>query len=97
MHHSLRVSGTQTSGGERDTVTNSLLDVQQVAEILGISTRTVRRLADRGVMPRPVKLGALLRWPAETGDPMTGIHDWITAGCPTIGRGCSRMQKGGRS
>ena len=82
MHHISGVSGTQTSGGERDTVTNALLNIQQVAEVLGISARTVRRLADRGAMPRPVKLGALLRWPAETGDPMTGIHDWIASRCP---------------
>jgi excisionase family DNA binding protein len=82
MHHSLRVSGAQTSGGECNTVNKALLNVQQVAEILGISARTVRRLADRGAMPRPIKLGALLRWPAETGDPMTGIHCWISAGCP---------------
>jgi predicted DNA-binding transcriptional regulator AlpA len=73
--------GARTSGGECDTVTNSLLSVQQVAEILGVSSRTVRRLADRGTMPLPVKLNALIRWRSRTGDPATGIHDWITAGC----------------
>jgi hypothetical protein len=39
-----------------DTLTQSireLLDAQAVAEMLSCSARHVRRLADRGAMPRP--------------------------------------------
>lgn len=68
----------------------ALLDVKAVAELCQCSTRTARRLSDSGAMPRPVKLGALVRWRAETGDPMTGIRDWLAAGCPSC-----RHPKGG--
>jgi len=64
----------------------ALMDVQAVAALLSVSTRTVRRLADSGQMPRPVKLGSLVRWRAETGDPFTGVRDWIDAGCPSCRR-----------
>lgn len=63
--------------------TAALLDVDAVAALLSCSTRTVRRLADAGRMPRPVPIGGLRRWHALTGDPMTGVRDWITAGCPS--------------
>ena len=57
-----------------------LLDVTSVAELLGCSTRHVRRLADAGKMPRPVKLGALVRWNRQV------IEDWIKEGCPRQSR-----------
>ena len=55
---------------------NALLDVHSVAEQLNCSPRHVRRLADSGKMPRPVKLGALVRWNQQV------IEDWIREGCP---------------
>ena len=61
----------------------ALLDVGAVAAMLACSTRHVYRLADAGRMPRPVKLGALVRWRANE------IADWIAAGC-------SANWKGGR-
>jgi hypothetical protein len=65
-----------------ESVERRIYDIGQ-RSLLGMgSTRHIRRLSDLGRMPAPVKLGALLKWPAETGDPMTGIHDWISAGCP---------------
>lgn len=65
------------------SLTNSiLLDVEAVAELLSCSTRTVRRMADAGQMPRPVKIASLVRWRARTGDPLTGLRDWIENGCP---------------
>lgn len=54
-----------------------LLDVDAVAELLDCSTRHVYRLSDAGKMPRPVKLGALVRWQKSA------IEDWIVAGCPS--------------
>ena len=55
-----------------------LLDVQGVAQLLNCSTRHVYRLSDAGKMPRPVKLGSLVRWNR------TSIDDWIASGCPAI-------------
>lgn len=55
-----------------------LLDVRGVADLLAISSSTVRRLADGGRMPRPVRLGALVRWRRSE------VEDWIAAGCPSI-------------
>ena len=53
-----------------------LLDVGAVAHILSCSTRHVYRLADAGRMPKPVKLGSLVRWPKKA------VVDWIAGGCP---------------
>jgi hypothetical protein len=59
-------------------------DVEAVADVCGgCSTRHIYRLSDRGAMPRPVRLGSLVRWRMRTGDPMTGVLDWIDAGCPS--------------
>jgi predicted DNA-binding transcriptional regulator AlpA len=68
----------------------ALLDVGAVADLLGCSPRHVYRLADRGAMPRPVKFGRLIRWRCSTGDPMTGLQDWIDAGCPSCREGHRR-------
>ncbi len=55
-----------------------LLDVRAVSELLGsCSIRHVYRLADAGRMPRPVKLGSLVRWRRRE------LEAWISAGCPT--------------
>lgn len=42
-----------------------LLDVRQVADLLGISTRTVWRLAATGDIPAPIRIGErIVRWRA---------------------------------
>ena len=56
----------------------ALLDVVAVAAMCGCSPRHVYRMADAGKMPRPVKLGALVRWNRAA------IQQWIDAGCPTV-------------
>jgi len=53
-----------------------LLDVQTVAALLDCSSRHVYRLADGDKMPRPFKLGALVRWRKDD------VRQWIEAGCP---------------
>ena len=56
-----------------------LLDVRAVAALLGgCSTRHVIRLADANRMPRPLKVGALLRWRR------TEVMNWIDSGCQPI-------------
>lgn len=54
-----------------------LLDVRTVAALLGCSSRHVYRLADGGRMPRPIKLGSLVRWRRAE------LRAWIDAGCPS--------------
>lgn len=77
-------TGDRIAGRDSATVSPALLDIRQLsAKGLG-STRHIRRLVDSGRMPAPVRLGSLLRWRIETGDPMTGIDDWIAAGCPSV-------------
>ena len=58
-----------------------LLSVGQLAELLNCSSRHCYRLADAGRLPRPVKLGSLVRWRSAE------IADWIAAGCPANWRG----------
>jgi excisionase family DNA binding protein len=65
----------------------AMLSVDDVAQIyLGCSTRHVYRLADSGRMPRPIKLGSLVRWPRAV------IEQWIADGCPNV----RNAIKGGR-
>lgn len=59
-----------------EAVDVAMLTVDQVARMLCCSPRTVRRLTDAGRMPRPVRLGSLLRWPREN------VENWISQGCP---------------
>ena len=58
-----------------------LIDVRQTSILLGCSSRHVYRLSDAGRMPRPVKLGALVRWSKSA------IEEWIAAGCPSCRKG----------
>lgn len=62
-----------------------LLDVKAVAALLGgCSIRHCYRLADAGRMPRPIKLGVLIRWRRAE------VLAWIANGCPPV-----RNAKGG--
>jgi excisionase family DNA binding protein len=63
---------------QEDDVSAALLDVKAVSAMLTCSARHVYRLADAGLMPRPVKLGALVRWRRNE------LTEWLAAGCPRI-------------
>jgi len=63
----------------------ALLDVRAVAALLDCSPRHIYRLADAGRLPRPVRLGALVRWHRSE------LADWLADGCPAI-----RTARGGR-
>lgn len=52
------------------------LDAAGLAQGLGVSVRHIRRLNAAGKLPRPVRLGRLVRWAADE------IRDWLAAGCP---------------
>ena len=64
------------AGSRHDRREHALLTVHDVARLLNCSIRTIYRLCDSGRMPRPVKLGSLVRWPRDV------IERWIAAGCP---------------
>ena len=68
--------GTTTDPVRRNDGRPALLTVHDVAEMLNCSGRTVYRLNDAGRMPRPVRLGSLVRWPRAT------LERWIDQGCP---------------
>ena len=64
---------------------SGLINADEVAKLLDVSPRMVWRLRDGGKMPKPLKIGSLVRWPREQ------IEAWIEAGCPaTERRGVSR-------
>ena len=67
-----------------DAPAPALLDVRAVAAILACSPRSCYRMADAGLMPRPRRLGGLVRWSRAE------IEAWIADGCPKI-----RSAKGG--
>jgi excisionase family DNA binding protein len=56
-----------------------MLTIEDVAKMLQCSDRHVTNLRREGLMPPPVKLGVLVRWPRKT------IEDWIAANCPAGG------------
>jgi excisionase family DNA binding protein len=39
-----------------------LLNTQDVAALLGVSPKTIRRLLDAGKLPQIVRIGRLIRW-----------------------------------
>ena len=49
----------------------ALVDAEERAQFLGCSPKHVRRIAERGQFPKPVKVGRLKRWPREA------IEQWI--------------------
>ena len=71
-----RIDGREAGPGQRP----AMLTVDDVAELLKCSSRSIYRLTDSGRVPRPVKLGSLVRWPRES------IENWIARGCPRVNR-----------
>ncbi len=49
----------------------TLVDAKEIACFLGCSPKHVRRLAEQGRLPKPVKVGRLLRWPRQA------IERWL--------------------
>jgi len=67
-----RMADVDPRGGQEP----ALLGVGEVARMLSCSPRTIYRLADSGRMPRPMRLGTLVRWSREA------LEQWIADGCP---------------
>src|SRR4051794_24164204 len=67
------------SMNEQSETCDKLLTVSEVADMLQCSERHVYRLEEKGLMPKAVRPGALVRWQRER------IAAWIDAGCqPTL-------------
>jgi predicted DNA-binding transcriptional regulator AlpA len=62
--------------GQRVAPPLVMIDVHRFADMLGVSTRHIRRLVDAGKCPQPVRLGGCVRWPLAV------IETWIADGCP---------------
>lgn len=58
----------------------ALLSVEQVGAMLEVSSSTIYRLSDGGKLPKPVKIGSLVRWNRIE------IESWISGGCKARGR-----------
>jgi len=69
---------TSSAGISVRPAVQGLLTVHQVAELLNCSTRHIRRLADRGAMPPPLRIGALVRWDRAT------LTHWLEGGCQPV-------------
>lgn len=53
-----------------------LVAAEEVAGMLGVSERTVRRLDAAGKLPRAARIGGNVRWRAAE------VERWVAAGCP---------------
>jgi prophage regulatory protein len=52
------------------------VDANRLAELLGLSIRTIRRLDSSGKLPRPLRIGGAVRWR------ISEVNQWVDAGCP---------------
>jgi len=60
-----------------------MINVAELATLTGLSKPTLWRHHEAGLIPAGCKIGRAVRWRIRTGDPRTGIMDWLDAGCPS--------------
>jgi excisionase family DNA binding protein len=72
----MSVSVSPTADRQSNSSDAALMNVEDLSALLRCSARTVRRMADSGQMPRPVRLGSLVRWRRSD------IDAWLADGCP---------------
>jgi predicted DNA-binding transcriptional regulator AlpA len=63
-----------------DKARRPLITVEQFAEVLQVSVRTVWRLRRSGHVPASIKIAGTVRW--RTID----IERWVNRGCPSLKR-----------
>jgi len=66
-----------------------LLNLQQLAELLGVSARHVEDLLARGVLPQPIRLGRVRRWHPEA------ISSWLAEEDAQANGGCVSGKQNG--
>ena len=59
-----------------NSTTPKFYDYQALSKVLSCTERHIANLVASGRIPRPIKLGRLVRWPAAD------IEQWTAAGCP---------------
>jgi excisionase family DNA binding protein len=78
MHSHANTDGERLAGRAIADCDAALLDVHSVAALLNCSPRHVYRMSDAGRIPRPVRIGALVRWSRQT------LENWVSSGCPSM-------------
>jgi len=69
-------SSGSVSRSECDLGVKALLTIGDVAAVLDVSTKTVKRWVRAGLVPPPVAIGSKKRWPQAV------FLAWLKAGCP---------------
>lgn len=70
-----------------------LIDAAELARMLSVSKPTIWRMRDGGKLPPSISLTSqCLRWRRRTGNPATGIEDWLEAGCPALNERCEPIE-----
>ncbi len=63
----------------------ALIDAAEFARLLSVSKPTIWRMRDDDKLPSAIALTSqCIRWRRRTGNPVTGVEDWIDAGCPSL-------------
>ena len=57
-----------------------LITVEELADMLGLSARTIWRMLSGGNMVEPVRIGKNVRWRLHE------VRQWIDDGCPRVNR-----------
>lgn len=58
-----------------------LIDAEELARLLKVSTRTLWRLLAKGELPEPLYVGRSTRWRLDS------VSRWIEEGCPPLTAG----------
>lgn len=61
---------------DADEVEPVVVTAKQLAMMLQISKRTLFRMRSAGRLPKPVRVGGIVRWRLED------VRNWIANGCP---------------
>lgn len=59
------------------TTSQLLLDAREVAELLGVESKTIFRMSQRGDFPLPIKVGRLRKWSRRA------VENWIEKSQPS--------------
>ena len=65
-------------------------DARQLAKVLSVSLRHIRRMDASGRLPKAVRLGRSKRWLVDT------IRTWLLAGCPPRDVGEAKRKTAGK-
>lgn len=60
---------------QKTEIKPELLTAVQLADLLQMSIRSIRRLAADGSLPQPVRIGRMVRWNRAA------VLSWIERGC----------------